>query len=394
MKDLVLALRRWKSWSFGEQLAEGADGVVMAGISSEGTQVVAKVFKRSEQARAQFAAEQHFLHSLRHPNVVPLLTVLSDENVQAIVMPRYWGDAVRACGAIGGFKGRAATCLAQGLLTALAYLHSKRVAHRDVKPDNLLLGPEWSPQEQPHCFVVALADFGRASEATTPLVGNGGTWLYAAPEVRAGKPYGVECDLWSAAMTIVAVCTDSEPDVDDWEDAAIRQKVSDEVRNFLLFVEETLTRVLQGLVVYLPSSRMRASDASDELRSGMPSNANLLKVLAKDAWAIDGNKFKLGARFLHHFVSELACLTREKSFEDYWDEKYFVVLEKVKHEGLAQTDWLKEGLLRQGALATVLALKDGAEVSEAKKVGLSVLNALQVNAMPTKKRHGQKRLRE
>ena len=73
--------------------------------------------------------------------------------------------------------------IAKQLVRALHYLHSNRIIHRDMKPQNILIGAGG---------VVKLCDFGFAralSTQTMVLTSIKGTPLYMAPELVQEKPY-------------------------------------------------------------------------------------------------------------------------------------------------------------------------------------------------------------
>jgi glycogen synthase kinase 3 beta len=87
------------------------------------------------------------------------------------------------------------------LLRALAYLHSpmSMIAHRDLKPQNLLIDPD--------NHRLCLCDFGSAKRIENPLkeksVSYIATRYYRAPElIMLCENYGVEVDLWAAGCVL------------------------------------------------------------------------------------------------------------------------------------------------------------------------------------------------
>lgn len=86
--------------------------------------------------------------------------------------------------------------LALDLARGLSYLHSKKIVHRDVKTENMLLDTQRT---------VKIADFGVARvEAQDPrdMTGTTGTIGYMAPEVLDGKPYDHKCDVYSFGICL------------------------------------------------------------------------------------------------------------------------------------------------------------------------------------------------
>lgn len=101
------------------------------------------------------------------------------------------------------FTEREAAEIMRDIGTAIQYLHSMNIAHRDVKPENLL----YTSKEKD--TVLKLTDFGFAKETTvqnalqTPCY----TPYYVAPEVLGPEKYDKSCDMWSlGVITYILLC--------------------------------------------------------------------------------------------------------------------------------------------------------------------------------------------
>ena len=99
--------------------------------------------------------------SLRHPNIVKLYAAFEDAVGVYLVLeycPRGdWFQEMRCMPGGRLSEQKAATEVVEPILRALQYLHSRGVCHRDVKPENILIGQGGVP---------LLADFGLSIDVT------------------------------------------------------------------------------------------------------------------------------------------------------------------------------------------------------------------------------------
>ena len=135
----------------------------------------------------RFRREIKFAEQLQHPLVVPLLTAGIRDGIPYYVMPLIEGESLGSRLARDGeLPVDDAVEILCDVLTALSYAHERGIAHRDIKPDNILLASD-------HALV---ADFGVAKALTDPDPFGGltavgapiGTPAYMSPEQAAGDP--------------------------------------------------------------------------------------------------------------------------------------------------------------------------------------------------------------
>ncbi|XP_074201490.1 serine/threonine-protein kinase Nek10 isoform X4 [Camelus bactrianus] len=91
------------------------------------------------------------------------------------------------------------------LCLALRYLHKeKRIVHRDLTPNNIMLGDKDR---------VTVTDFGLAKQKqeSSKLTSVVGTILYSCPEVLKSEPYGEKADVWAAGCILYQMATLNPP---------------------------------------------------------------------------------------------------------------------------------------------------------------------------------------
>ncbi len=125
--------------------------------------VIKRVSSRldSVDARDRFQSEIALLASLQHPNIVPLLTAGTVDDVPYFVMPLVRGESLSERLTRGPLSVRETVAILEDVAQALESAHAAGVVHRDIKPGNILLTGS----------AAVVADFGIA-KAVSRRLGN------------------------------------------------------------------------------------------------------------------------------------------------------------------------------------------------------------------------------
>ena len=164
-----------------EPFAQGGGGQVFRGNYC-GSVVCAKQLFSSkagyEATKAEFDKEVSALHALSHPGVLSLFGTYTGTKGELYMVMEYCGGGDLAAYHVLGIFGNAEYArVVQELLAAVLYCHQRGMAHRDLKPDNVLL--------EAGSRRVKVADFGlaKSKKETMQSVTRGvGTPVYMAPE--------------------------------------------------------------------------------------------------------------------------------------------------------------------------------------------------------------------
>ena len=126
--------------------------------------------------------EMQIMKATNHENVVKFIDYVDQPRHMYIIMEFVpCGDLSQYLHQHGALAESLSKQMAEQVLDALAYLHKKKITHRDIKPDNILLA-----NLDPSNFTVKLSDFGLSKvvkDNETFLKTFCGTLLYCAPEV-------------------------------------------------------------------------------------------------------------------------------------------------------------------------------------------------------------------
>ncbi|KAJ3589088.1 hypothetical protein NHX12_009936 [Muraenolepis orangiensis] len=235
-------------------VGEGSFGRVHKGRKRFSGQVVALKFipkvGRSEKELRGLKREIEIMRGLEHPNIVQMFDSFETDKEVVVVTEYAEGELFQMLEDDGHLPENQVQEIACQLVSALYYLHSHRILHRDMKPQNILLGK---------CGVVKLCDFGFArsmSVSTLVLTSIKGTPLYMSPELVDEKPYDHTADLWSLGCILYELHTGVPP----FYTNSIFQLVKLIVREPVKWPEDNMSPTcldfLKGLLTKDPQQRL------------------------------------------------------------------------------------------------------------------------------------------
>ncbi len=153
--------------------------------------------------------ELEIIELMAHPNVMNAREILIGETEIVIVQDLMNSGSLSRTIARNGHRlsEREACYFGHQLLLGLEFIHSMNVAHRDLKPGNLLISH--APPAKP---VLRIGDFGAAeffpSDGTDFLNElHVGTYRYSAPEQAKGIDYGSAVNIFACGITICEMMT-------------------------------------------------------------------------------------------------------------------------------------------------------------------------------------------
>lgn len=206
-----------KKYHIGRKLGSGASGTVFLVydyLTCE-TFALKQIKKPSTFDRTKDRTENecNIMRSIKHPCVVRMLKVYDIQDFVYILLEFMEGGDLLSCICNSSNK-----CLSEQnsklmfyqMCHAVKYLHNQNIAHRDLKPDNMLLS------SSKNAVLIKIADFGLSKimidDALTQTIC--GTSYYIAPEVLytegRGK-YTIAVDIWSLGVVLYTCLSGTFP---------------------------------------------------------------------------------------------------------------------------------------------------------------------------------------
>ncbi|XP_016283149.1 death-associated protein kinase 2 isoform X1 [Monodelphis domestica] len=208
-------------YEIGEELGSGQFAIVKkCREKSTGAEYAAKFIKKRQSRasrrgvqREEIEREVHILQQVLHPNVIKLHDVYENRTDVVLILELVsGGELFDFLAQKESLSEEEATSFIKQILEGVNYLHAKKIAHFDLKPENIMLLDKNIPI--PH---IKLIDFGLAHEIEDGVEFKNifGTPEFVAPEIVNYEPLGLEADMWSIGVITYILLSGASPFLGD-----------------------------------------------------------------------------------------------------------------------------------------------------------------------------------
>src|SRR3954453_5439200 len=258
----------------------GMADVYLADDAQLGREVALKVlhrrFARDREFVERFRREASAAAGLQHPNVVSVFDRGEYDGTYYIAMEYLAGrtlkDVIREEAPLAQQR---VISLAIQILQAAAFAHRRGVIHRDFKPHNVIVGPDYR---------LKVTDFGIARAGASEMTETGsimGTAQYLSPEQAQGQRVGAPSDLYSIGIIVYEMLAGRVPFGGDSAVSIALKHVSDappRLRDLRPDVHPRLEQAVGRALLKDPAQRYASADefiaALEQARAALASGDN------------------------------------------------------------------------------------------------------------------------
>uniref|UniRef100_H3CCP9 non-specific serine/threonine protein kinase n=1 Tax=Tetraodon nigroviridis TaxID=99883 RepID=H3CCP9_TETNG len=204
-------------YDVGEELGSGQFAIVKrCREKSTGSTFAAKFIKKRQSTasargvrREEIEREVDILRQVQHPNIVTLHDAYENRTDVVLILELVsGGELFDFLAQKESLSEEEATQFIKQILEGVNYLHARKIAHFDLKPENIMLLDKNVPLPR-----IKLIDFGLAHqiEAGVEFKNIFGTPEFVAPEIVNYEPLGLEADMWSIGVITYILLSGASP---------------------------------------------------------------------------------------------------------------------------------------------------------------------------------------
>ncbi|XP_061102061.1 death-associated protein kinase 3-like isoform X1 [Conger conger] len=208
-------------YEIGEELGSGQFAIVKrCREKSSGLDYAAKFIKKRQSrasrrgvSREEIQREVEVLQQVQHPNIVRLHDVYESRTDVVLILELVsGGELFDFLAQKESLCEQEATEFIEQILDGVHYLHTRKIAHFDLKPENIML------LDKSHSLPrIKIIDFGLAHriQEGTEFKNIFGTPEFVAPEIVNYEPLGLAADMWSIGVITYILLSGASPFLGD-----------------------------------------------------------------------------------------------------------------------------------------------------------------------------------
>ncbi|GAA6105057.1 death-associated protein kinase 2 isoform X1 [Tachysurus ichikawai] len=204
-------------YEIGEELGSGQFAIVKrCKEKSTGLEYAAKFIKKRQSRvsrrgvrREEIEREVNILQHLQHPNIISLHDVYENRTDVVLMLELVsGGELFDFLAQKESLSEEEATEFLKQILDGVHYLHSKKIAHFDLKPENIMLLDKNVPLPR-----IKIIDFGLAHKIEDGVEFKDifGTPEFVAPEIVNYEPLGLPADMWTVGVITYILISGASP---------------------------------------------------------------------------------------------------------------------------------------------------------------------------------------
>lgn len=255
----------WNSYYIHKRIiGEGSCSKVYYGIHQTKNHEVAikKIAfdQLEDKLKVRAIKEISILQSINHPNIIKLYDYKFDRN-KLLLITEYCN-----CGNLYEWikkenkQPQEILSVIKQILEGIQYLHSNKIIHRDIKPQNILI-------QEP--LIIKLCDFGFSQtfkEEINMFQTICGTPLYMSPEILKMQPYTIKSEIWSLGVLFYNIFFNSHPygellNVNDYRNKLQKELTIPEITTFQnREINQTINQLIKNMLSLEPEHRLNVEE--------------------------------------------------------------------------------------------------------------------------------------
>ncbi|XP_042353930.1 death-associated protein kinase 3 [Plectropomus leopardus] len=257
-------------YEMGEELGSGQFAIVRkCKEKSTSVEYAAKFIKkrrlsssRRGVSREEIEREVNILREIQHSNIITLHDIFENKTDVILILELVsGGELFDFLAEKESLTEEEATQFLKQILDGVQYLHSKRIAHFDLKPENIMLLDKNVPNPR-----IKLIDFGIAHQikAGNEFKNIFGTPEFVAPEIVNYEPLGLEADMWSIGVITYILLSGASPFLGETKQETLTNISAvnyDFDEEYFSNTSELAKDFIRRLLVKDPKKRMKIDDS-------------------------------------------------------------------------------------------------------------------------------------